>query len=156
MSAGAPRRFTGGHMLALMIAFFGIVIGVNVAMAVLASTSWTGLIVKNGYIASIDYAHIEAAKAAARERGWTVHLEAPGGILRLNAVDADGKPLAVAHEATAEPFGHVKDVSTIRLVDGPLGVHSEEPLAPGRYILRATVGTGGQMLEWRAAVDVHP
>ena len=30
-----PREFTGRHMLVLMLAFFGVVIGVNIALAVL-------------------------------------------------------------------------------------------------------------------------
>ena len=29
-----PREFTGRHMLVLMLAFFGVVIGVNIALAV--------------------------------------------------------------------------------------------------------------------------
>ncbi|TKB30132.1 MAG: cytochrome oxidase, partial [Mesorhizobium sp.] len=39
-----PREFTGGHMLLTILGFFGVVVGVNVTMATLASTSWTGLV----------------------------------------------------------------------------------------------------------------
>jgi nitrogen fixation protein FixH len=56
------RPFTGWHMLAIMIAFFGVVISVNLLMAFYASSSWSGLISKNTYVASQDF-NIEAAKA---------------------------------------------------------------------------------------------
>ena len=36
-------RFTGWHMTICLLVFFGVVIAVNVFMAVTASTSWTGL-----------------------------------------------------------------------------------------------------------------
>ncbi|MGI9356451.1 MAG: FixH family protein [Rhizobiaceae bacterium] len=45
-------RFTGWHMMACMLAFFGTIIAVNLTMAMLASGSWTGLVVKNSYVAS--------------------------------------------------------------------------------------------------------
>ena len=48
------REFTGWHMAITMIAFFGVIISVNLTMAILASSTWTGLIVKNGYVASQD------------------------------------------------------------------------------------------------------
>lgn len=48
-------RFTGWHMLACMLAFFGTIIAVNLTMAMLASNSWTGLVVKNSYVASQEF-----------------------------------------------------------------------------------------------------
>jgi nitrogen fixation protein FixH len=54
--------FTGWHMLAILVAFFGVIIAVNVTMATFASTSWSGLISKDTYVASQDF-NIEAAKA---------------------------------------------------------------------------------------------
>ncbi|MEO1102369.1 MAG: FixH family protein, partial [Pseudomonadota bacterium] len=53
MSVSTPKRFTGWHMLAILVTFFGVVVTVNITMAVLAHTSWTGLLAKNGYRASI-------------------------------------------------------------------------------------------------------
>ena len=47
MSAGAGHKgeFTGRHMLLLTVGFFGVVAAVNVGMAVVSATSWTGLVV---------------------------------------------------------------------------------------------------------------
>jgi nitrogen fixation protein FixH len=49
------REFTGRDMAILMVAFFAIVVSVNIAMAVIASGSWTGLVVKNSYVASQQF-----------------------------------------------------------------------------------------------------
>lgn len=49
------RAFTGRHMLATILTFFGVVIAVNLTMATLASTSWTGLVVENTYVASQQF-----------------------------------------------------------------------------------------------------
>lgn len=62
MTTTTDRPFTGWHMLAILVAFFGVVISVNVLMAWYANTSWSGLISKDTYVASQDF-NIEAAKA---------------------------------------------------------------------------------------------
>jgi nitrogen fixation protein FixH len=49
------REFTGRHMLMIMLAFFGVIITVNVVMARFAMTSWTGLVVENSYVASQQF-----------------------------------------------------------------------------------------------------
>ncbi|RWK14298.1 FixH family protein, partial [Mesorhizobium sp.] len=54
-NAEKPRVFTGRHMLAIILAFFGVVIAVNLTMATLANTSWTGLVVENTYVASQQF-----------------------------------------------------------------------------------------------------
>lgn len=59
-------RFTGWHMLASMLAFFGVIISVNVFMAWNAISSWSGLVVPNTYVASQQFnGKAEAAKARA-------------------------------------------------------------------------------------------
>lgn len=57
--------FTGRHMLVIMLAFFGTIISVNVLMAYLAGSSWSGMLSKNTYVASQDF-----NKNAARAREW--------------------------------------------------------------------------------------
>ena len=47
--------FTGRHMLAVVFAFFGTIITVNLVMAFLATGTFPGLVVKNSYIASQHY-----------------------------------------------------------------------------------------------------
>jgi len=64
MTTATPtsKPFTGWHMLAILVSFFGVVISVNVLMASYASSSWSGLISKDTYVASQDF-NVEAAKA---------------------------------------------------------------------------------------------
>lgn len=66
------RPLTGRMVLFMLLAFFGVVIGVNLVMFRLASATFSGLGDKNAYIAGISY---NKALAAAREqdtRGWKV------------------------------------------------------------------------------------
>ena len=62
----SQRPIEGKHVLAGMVAFFGVIIAVNLTLAVLANTSWTGLAVENGYVAS---QHFNAELADARRQG---------------------------------------------------------------------------------------
>ena len=63
--AQRPFVFTGWHMLAILVAFFGVIITVNMTMAYLANSTWSGLISKNTYVASQDF-----NKRAAIARKW--------------------------------------------------------------------------------------
>lgn len=91
--ARKPREFTGRHMLISILAFFGVVIGVNVTMATLARKSWTGLVVENTYVASQQF-NEEARKGRAQAAlGWTGRLTIASGDVRYSLVDAQGKPV---------------------------------------------------------------
>lgn len=95
MSAHAckPREFTGRHMLIYILAFFAVVIGVNITMAMLARKSWTGLVVENTYVASQQF-NEEARKGRAQAAlGWTGKLTIASGEVRYGLVDSRGKPV---------------------------------------------------------------
>jgi nitrogen fixation protein FixH len=86
-------RIEGKHVLVGMVAFFGVVIAVNVTLAVLASTSWTGLSVENGYVASQRF-NAELAEARRQaEFGWKVDFGYRKERLELALADASGQPL---------------------------------------------------------------
>ena len=88
-----PREFTGRHMLIVIVAFFAVVIGVNVTMATLAQKSWTGLVVENTYVASQQF-NEEARKGKAQAAlGWTGNLTIASGEVRYSLVDSQGKPV---------------------------------------------------------------
>lgn len=91
--AASSAEFTGRHMLLVMLAFFGVIIAVNVTMATLANTSWSGLIVKNSYVAS---QHFNAQARAARAQtalGWTGTMGYAAGTFRYALADAAGAPV---------------------------------------------------------------
>ena len=63
------RRFTGRHMLVLMLAFFGVVVAVNLLMATLATRTFGGTVVDNSYVASQRYNRWLDAGARAESAG---------------------------------------------------------------------------------------
>ena len=66
-----PRRaFTGWHMTAILVAFFGVVMTVNFVMAHFAMSTFGGKVVENSYVASQQY-NEWLARADAQDRlGW--------------------------------------------------------------------------------------
>jgi nitrogen fixation protein FixH len=88
-----PREFTGRHMLAIILAFFGVVIAVNLTMATLANTSWTGLVVENTYVASQQFNKKAEEGRAQAALGWTGNLTIAWGEVRYGLTDATGKPV---------------------------------------------------------------
>lgn len=107
----AGFRFTGYHMIACMIAFFGVIIAVNTMLAVLASSSWTGLVVKNSYVASQKFnAELKAAKVQ-HDAGWRSELTYTKGIIQVHLIDKNGKPVALdkAHIFIGRPAFEQQD-----------------------------------------------
>jgi nitrogen fixation protein FixH len=87
------REFTGRHMLFIILGFFGVVIGVNLTMATLASKSWTGLVVENTYVASQQFNRKAEEGRAQAALGWTGKLTIAWGEVHYGLSDAAGKPV---------------------------------------------------------------
>lgn len=128
----AARRtgeFTGRHMLLLVLAFFGVVIAVNAGMAVLASRTWTGLVVENTYVASQQFETRRLAHEAQVAAGWSQELVLEAGRAVLTVRDGKGEPVDLG-EVTLKvnrPVGG-QDDRTLALVRGPDGRY-EAPIA---------------------------
>ncbi len=82
--------FTGRHMLAVVALFFGVIISVNVVMAVSATRTFPGLIVKNSYVASQNYNTLLASARAQAARGLKLEMVPADGLLNVTILDADG------------------------------------------------------------------
>ena len=93
-AAENPREFTGRHMLVITLAFFAVIIGVNFVMAYLANSTWSGLVVANGYVASQSFNADEAVAKAQEARGWKVVLNHGTGTIMLNFADRNAAPLS--------------------------------------------------------------
>jgi nitrogen fixation protein FixH len=97
-TAASTKPLTGRTVLVCLLAFFGIVIGVNGVALKLAIDTLPGTDVDSAYRASLAYnAEIEAA-AAQSARGWSVvgHVERePDGhaAVKVEARDAGNAPL---------------------------------------------------------------
>ncbi|TRC99647.1 FixH family protein [Mesorhizobium sp. WSM4303] len=114
------REFTGRHMLLTILGFFGVVIGVNVTMATLASTSWTGLVVENTYVASQQFNEKAKEGRAQAALGWTGKLTIASGTVRYALSDAAGKsvPLHGVKVLFRHPAYETED-KAITLASGP-------------------------------------
>jgi nitrogen fixation protein FixH len=90
MAASSSKPVTGRHVLAYLIAFFGVIISVNLTMAYLANSTWSGLIVKNGYVASQSFDKDLARSKAQDAMGWSVDVSNTSDRIRFTFTDAAG------------------------------------------------------------------
>ena len=88
------RKLTGWHVLAMFMAFFGVIIAVNVTLAWQAIATFPGLEVANGYVASQSF---DRDRKAQKALGWTLVRDYDAGAqeLRLTFTDAAGQPVVV-------------------------------------------------------------
>lgn len=133
MSAARSPEFTVRHMWLLMIAFFGVILTVNIGMAIVASTSWTGLVVTNTYVASQEFNDKRLAHEAQQAAGWQATFTHADGAARLVIVDAADTPV---------------DLGAVTLkVNRPVGGHDDQALllertTDGSYTAPLTLATG--------------
>jgi nitrogen fixation protein FixH len=88
------RTFTGWHMAAITISFFAVIIAVNLTLAVFASTSWTGLVVANSYVASQSFNRDAEIARQQQALGWQMNLAVDRSLARIAILDRDGLPMA--------------------------------------------------------------
>lgn len=88
------REFTGRHMLIIMLAFFGVILTVNLGMAHLARSSWSGLVVENSYVASQEFNDRLKQSRAQVALQWTGRLEIANGTIRYTLSDRQARPVA--------------------------------------------------------------
>ena len=86
-------QFTGWHMAAVMVLFFGTIIGVNITLAWFATNSWSGLVVKNSYVESQKFNQNTTEKLRALQLGWNVQTRYRGGQFSVQLNDAAGRPI---------------------------------------------------------------
>lgn len=131
------RQFTGWHMLAVMVAFFGVIIAVNLTMAFFATSSWTGIVVDNVYVASQQFNEKSAEGRAQAALGWQPELEIDDGELRYRLIDKDGAVvMASAAIAKFSRPTHTSDDQEIVLSQQPDGWFSASvELGDGLWIV---------------------
>ncbi|MFM6932849.1 MAG: FixH family protein [Novosphingobium sp.] len=156
MSKASPqpspsRTFTGRHMAAVMICFFGVIVAVNFTMATLASRSFGGQVVENSYVASQKFNTWLDEAAKEQSLGWTAQAS------RRNdnriAVAFNGAEGAILTAMARHPLGLEKS-KTFTFERGPDGTYvSRDVLAPGRWTLRIEVAAGAK--RFRTEQDVQ-
>ena len=136
MSAIRGTGFTGWHMATIMVAFFGTIIAVNVLMAHLASSSWSGMLSKNTYVASQDFnKNADRARKWARE-GFKGRLTVEAGMLRYR-LEGPADILAGIDHVVANFHRPVGDKQDFSVELTRMGDHFAAPgaLAAGPWIV---------------------
>lgn len=132
------RRFTGWHMATILVAFFGVVIAVNLIMARYASSTFGGIVVENSYVASQEFnGWLDAAKDQ-EKLGWdAVTTWRPDGRLAV-AVRGPGEDVNVSAEAR-HPLGRLPDIRLEFTRNGNGRFVSKQSVPDGRWVLRLEV-----------------
>jgi nitrogen fixation protein FixH len=141
-------RITGHHVAAIFVAFFAVVIAVNIGMAVAASRTFGGLVVENSYVASQKFNGWLKEARTERALGWAVltsrrpddrvevRLSAPGASLDGAQVSA-----TVLH-----PLGRAPERALEFRQTGNGLFESVQPLPAGRWIVHLSIDANGRTL----------
>lgn len=148
-----PREFTGRHMWAVMILFFGTIISVNLVLAYFANSSWSGLVVQNSYVASQHFDTETAAKRRQAALGWTVRTSYQDGVFTVSLVDGMGRAIRDASvEATiGHPASEREDRTIVLQADSGGTYAAPTELGAGLWEA-AIVVTGTDEQLWEKAV----
>lgn len=88
------RPFTGWHMATIIISFFAVIIAVNLTMAYFARSSWTGLVVKNSYVASQSFNRDAQIARQQQMLGWQMKLSVKREVVQLSILDRENQAMA--------------------------------------------------------------
>jgi nitrogen fixation protein FixH len=148
------RPLTGRTVLFALLAFFGVVIGVNMVMMKLAIQTLPGTEVDSAYSASLAY---EKEIIAARDqdaRNWKIdaHVQRSGqggATLQVEARDRNGQPMSgLKFQGRFErPTDRRADLP-VTLAEVGIGIYrgSAETIAPGQWDLVLEGLSSGQRL----------
>ncbi len=136
------KNFTGYHAAAMIVAFFTVVVAVNMVMARFAVSTFSGTLVDNTYVASQKYnSWLEEARKQ-QAHGWTsskvIRLQDK---MAMTVLKADNSPLQDAEiMAIAEhPVGRAEPIM-LHFVGDQTGTYISRGVLPeGRWKLRITI-----------------
>ncbi len=124
---------TGRKVLVIAASAFGVIIGVNVLMAVKAITTFPGLEVPNSYVASQAF---DAERRAQAQLGWTLAHAYGNGAVTLDFRGPDGQPVMV--DRLSATIGRATEAADDRRPDfvwTGSGYVAETVLAPGKWMI---------------------
>ena len=128
-------HFSGRHMAAILIAFFGVVVAVNLTMATFATRTFGGVVVENSYVASQKYNGWLSAARKQDRLGWTIEPRLGSDRHVVVAVNKRG---VIVSGFARHPLGRAADVP----LSFASGLRSDKPLPPGRWAVHLLVRKG--------------
>ena len=150
----SPKPLTGAKVLFMLLAFFGVVIGVNMIMMRLAIQTLPGTDVDSAYSASLAYEQEIAAAHDQNARNWKVdaHIQRGpdgGATLQVEARDDGGKPMSgLKFQGRFErPTDRRADLP-VALAETAIGIYrgSAPMIAPGQWDLVLEGDAAGQRM----------
>ena len=147
MSKANPKEFTGRKMLFIMIAFFGVIISVNMVLMFSAISTFPGLEVKNSYVASQSFDRRANAQNAL---GWAPSVAYADGVLILTIETENGPAIPVSIVAKiGRPTFSGEDQDVI-FVLGAQEHRADITLTPGPWrVFIDAIAADGTMFETR-------
>jgi nitrogen fixation protein FixH len=147
---GTQKEFTGRHLLLIMLAFFGVIITVNLTMATFARSSWTGLVVENSYVASQEFNEKAAEERAQLALGYTPSLKIDGAAIYYAILDRGGHkvPMKSAQASFHRPVTTRNDTRVAFAIDESGNATGTEDLTDGVWVMQLTADIGGDH-PWR-------
>jgi nitrogen fixation protein FixH len=136
------RTFTGWHMAVITVSFFAVIIAVNITLAVFAKSSWSGLVVENGYVASQTFNHDVEIARQQQALGWQFKFDVKRNAAEIQVLDRAGQP--------------VRGLSVRMLLQRPTNDTEDRALdlsekSPGLYAVNSVFGTGA----WSADITAE-
>ena len=142
MNETEPRQLTGRMVLAMMVAFFAVIIGVNAFMAHEALSTFRGVDADSAYKAGQQFEQEVAAAQAQEAEHWQVDAKVTAAVdgavlLDVSVRDAFGKPPSglAATALFARPIDRRLDRSMAVNEDAPGHFHGNAVIAAGQWDL---------------------
>ena len=141
-SSASGFRLTGKKVLAILVGFFSVIIAVNMVMAYVAVSTFSGMQTQRPYEAGLKFNHAISQARVQQEQNWKVdtHVErAKDGQVTLVIVFADQQEGAiVAQSVTVQlvsPVDSRNDASFTLTADGPGRYRGLAQAAAGQWDL---------------------
>ena len=153
MASTEPRQLTGRMVLAMIVAFFAVIIGVNAFMAHEALSTFSGLDADSAYRAGQLFEH-EVARAKTQDaEHWQVDAKvtpAADGTAVLDVVARDATGAALGGMTTTAVFARPTDRRLDRTItvseDGPGHYRGAAAIEPGQWDLILELSRQGNRL----------
>jgi nitrogen fixation protein FixH len=150
----SPKQLTGRMVLAMLIAFFGTVIGVNVTMMKLAISTLPGTDVDSAYSASLGYEKEIMAAHDQNARRWQVDAHIERGrdgtaVVQIDARDESGKPVSgLIFQGRLERPADKRADQPVALAEIGGGIYrgTTSAVSPGQWDLVLEGDAGGQRM----------
>lgn len=149
-----PFEVRGHHVLAGMIAFFALIIAVNVAFSVLAIRSFPGEDVKRSYLQGLNFNATLQDRARQAALGWQATADVSGAAgaaeVTVRLQSATAAPLAgLRIEGVLRRTATTREDRVLTFVEQSPGVYSARAgnIGEGLWMLRATAMDGPRHLD---------